>query len=56
MLITRRSHTSMWNTENMASLYWFGTPESNTLHLVDGVDYFMIAHEYRGSPRPPYIG
>jgi hypothetical protein len=38
-LITRRSHTS---TRNMASLYWFGPPESNTLRPVVGVDCLRI--------------
>jgi hypothetical protein len=37
-LRTRRSHKSTWNTENTASLCWFGPPESNTLCLVVGVD------------------
>jgi hypothetical protein len=32
-LRTRRSHTSTQNTENTASLYWFGPPESKTLRL-----------------------
>jgi hypothetical protein len=30
--------------------------ESNTLRLVVGVDCLGIAYEYKGSPRPPYIG
>jgi hypothetical protein len=42
MLRTRRSHTSMWNTENTVSLYWFGPPESKTLHPVVGVDCLRI--------------
>jgi hypothetical protein len=33
-LRTRRSHTSTRNTENTASLYWLGPPESKTLRLV----------------------
>jgi hypothetical protein len=33
-LRTRRSHTSTRNTENTASLYWFGPLESKTLHPV----------------------
>jgi hypothetical protein len=33
-LRTRRSHTSTRNTENTASLYWFGPSESKTLRLV----------------------
>jgi hypothetical protein len=57
-LRTRRSYTSTWNTENMASLYWFGPPESNTLRLVVGVDCLGIGRGeiHKGSPRPPYIG
>jgi hypothetical protein len=30
------------NTENTASLYWFGPPESNTLRPVVGVDCLRI--------------
>jgi hypothetical protein len=41
-LRTQRSHTSTWNTENMASLYWFGPPESNTLRQVVSVDCLGI--------------
>jgi hypothetical protein len=44
------------NSENMASLYWFGPLESNTLRLVVSVDSLGIGYEYKGSPRPPYIG
>jgi hypothetical protein len=33
---------STWNTENTASLYWFGPPESNTLRPVVGVDCLRI--------------
>jgi hypothetical protein len=44
------------NTENTMSLYWFGPPERNTLRRVVGVDCLRIAYEYKGSPRPPYIG
>jgi hypothetical protein len=33
-LRTRRSHTSTRNTENTASLYWFGPSESKTLRPV----------------------
>jgi hypothetical protein len=40
----------------MASLYWFGPLESNTLGPVVGVDCLRTAYEYKGSPRPPYIG
>jgi hypothetical protein len=31
---TRRSHMSTRKTQNTTSLYWFGPPESKTLHLV----------------------
>jgi hypothetical protein len=34
MLRTRGSHTTTRNTENTASLYWFGPPESKTLRPV----------------------
>jgi hypothetical protein len=45
------------NTENTASLYKFGPPESNTLRPVVGVDCLGIGRgEVQGSPRPPYIG
>jgi hypothetical protein len=47
---------STWNTKNTASLYWFGPPESKTLRPVVGVDCLRIVYEYKGSPRPPYIG
>jgi hypothetical protein len=30
------------NSENTASLYWFGPPESNTLRPVVGVDFLRI--------------
>jgi hypothetical protein len=33
---------SMRNSENIASLYWFGPPESNTLRPVVGVDCLGI--------------
>jgi hypothetical protein len=33
-LRTRMSHMSTRNTENTASLYWFGPPESKTLRPV----------------------
>jgi hypothetical protein len=47
----------MQNTENTASLYWFGPPKSNTLRPVVGVDCLRIGRGvYKGSPRPPYIG
>jgi hypothetical protein len=57
-LRTRRSHTSTRNTENTASLYWFGPPESNTLRPVVGVDCLGLVEVmlHKGSPRPPYIG
>jgi hypothetical protein len=41
-LRTRWSHTSMRNTENTTSLYWFRPPESNTLRPVVGVDCLRI--------------
>jgi hypothetical protein len=34
----------------------FGPLESNTLRPIIGVDCLRIAYEYKGSPRPPYIG
>jgi hypothetical protein len=46
----------MTRHKDKASLYCFGPPESNTLRLVVGVDCLRIAYEYKGSPRPPYIG
>jgi hypothetical protein len=46
----------MRNTENTASLYWFGPPESNALRPVVGVDCLRIARCYKGLPCPPYIG
>jgi hypothetical protein len=55
-LRTRRSHKSTWNTDNTTSLYWFGSPESNTVRPVVGVDCLRIVYVHRGSPRPPYIG
>jgi hypothetical protein len=36
------------NTENTASLYWFGPPESNTLRPVAGVDYLKIGQIVQG--------
>jgi hypothetical protein len=45
---TRRSHTSTRNTENTASLYWFGPPESKTLRPVVGVDFLGIAYVVQG--------
>jgi hypothetical protein len=47
---------SMQDTENTTSLYWFRPLESNTLRPVVGVDWLGIGSEYKGSPRPPYIG
>jgi hypothetical protein len=46
------------NTENSASLYWFGLLENNTLRPVLGVDCLRIGRGevHKGSPRPPYIG
>jgi hypothetical protein len=46
------------NTENTASLYWFGPSESNTLRPVVGVDCLRIGRGdvTKGSSRPPYIG
>jgi hypothetical protein len=41
-LRTRRSHTSTRNTENTASLYWFGPSKSNTLRPVVSVDCLRI--------------
>jgi hypothetical protein len=41
------------------SLYWFGTPESNTLRPVVGVECLRIRWIrpiHKGSLRPPYIG
>jgi hypothetical protein len=55
-LRTRRSHTSTRNIENMASLYWFGPLESNTLRPVVGVDCLRIGRMIQGSPCLPYIG
>jgi hypothetical protein len=39
--------TSTQNTKNMASLYWFGPPESKTLRPVVGVDCLRIACDTR---------
>jgi hypothetical protein len=44
-LRTRRLHTSTRNTENTASLYWFGPPESNTLRPVIGVDCLRVGRD-----------
>jgi hypothetical protein len=41
-LRTRRLRTSTQNIENMASLYWFGPPESKTLRPIVGVDCLRI--------------
>jgi hypothetical protein len=45
-LRTQRSRTSTRNTENMASLYWFGPPESKTLRPFVGVDCSRIVYGY----------
>jgi hypothetical protein len=34
------------------SLYWFGTPESKTLHLVVGADCLRIVSCYNGVALP----
>jgi hypothetical protein len=47
-LRTRRLRTSAWNTENTASLYWFGPSESKTLRPIVGVDCLRIAYGYKG--------
>jgi hypothetical protein len=47
-LRTQRLRTSTRNTENTASLYWFGPPGSKTLRPVVGVDCLRIAYCTRG--------
>jgi hypothetical protein len=47
------------NTENTASLYWFGPPESKTLRPVLRFVLLRdctIGRIHKGSPRLPYIG
>jgi hypothetical protein len=46
---------SMRNAENTASLYWFGPPESKTLHPVLRFVLLGDSVMVQGSPRPPYI-
>jgi hypothetical protein len=55
---TQRLYKSTQNTKDMTSLYWFGPPESKTLHLVlDCIDADDLGRlVLRVRPCPPYIG